>query len=235
MKMYDSSLDASNPAARIPCVVALDCSWSMHGKPIAALNEGLNRFFAEVRADDAAAMSTETAIVRFDTTAKLVHGFASVFDYPETLEPFTAEGSTATGPALELSERLLNARLAQYRSANIPHYAPWLIVLTDGRPCPDKGWKEPVSRLKRQAAEGRLTYLCIGVGDNIDTKTLAELSADELGCVYLKDLRFSEFFSWLSSSMHDVSAAGLSGQDDVRLRGMNAWARMMNPKGKAGV
>ncbi len=226
MKTYDdSSLDATNPAARVPVVVLLDCSYSMRDKPIAELNSGVNRFFADVRNDDAAAMSADIAIVTFNTTAQVAHGFASAFDYPDVLAPFVADGQTATGPALELAEDLLAAREAEYCKVGIPHYKPWCICLTDGRPYPDRGWRGPAMRFRTKAASGDLTYLMVGVGDKIDEDTLAELSADEPGVIRLQDLRFSEFFVWLSQSMHDISMAGTANQDDVRLRGMSGWAR----------
>ena len=68
MKTYDdSSLDATNPAARVPVVVLLDTSSSRSGEPIAELNAGINRFFAEVCNDDAAAMSAVSLPFPFDT------------------------------------------------------------------------------------------------------------------------------------------------------------------------
>lgn len=225
MKNYDTSLDASNPSARVPVVLLLDCSSSMSGAPIAELNAGCNRFFREVRADDAAAMSAEVAIVTFNSTAQVVHGFASAFDYPDEPGNFTAGGQTATGEALKLAEQLLAEREALYRKVGVPHFKGWCVCLTDGRPWPDFGWRAPAERFRARAAKGDLTYLCVGVGDDINTQTLAELSADEPGVIRLQDLKFSAFFQWLSASMHDVSVAGVDNQDDVRLRGMAGWAR----------
>ena len=232
MKTYDdSSLDATNPAARLPVVVLLDTSYSMHDEPIAELNRGVNRFLAEVRADDAAAMSADIAIVTFNSTAQVAHKFASAFDYPDVLDPFEADGQTATGPALELAKRLLAEREAEYRKAGIPHYKPSCICLTDGKPCPYKGWRKPAQRFREKAANGDMTYLMVGVGDDIDEKTLAALSAEEPGVQRLQDLRFSDFFIWFSQSLHDISVAGTANQDDVRLRGMSAWARFAKPGG----
>ena len=234
MKTYNSSLDATNPAARVPVVVLLDTSYSMRGKSIAELNNGVNRFFAEVRDDDAAVMSADIALVTFNTTAQVVHGFASAFDYPDRLEPFVADGQTATGPALELAERLLAEREAEYARVGLPHFKPWCICLTDGRPYPDRGWKEPAKRFCEKAERGGLTYLCVGVGNDISEETLEELSASEPGVIRLKDLRFSAFFQWLSASMHDVSIAGTANQDNVRLRGIGGWARFLNPNDMGG-
>ena len=234
MKNYDSNLDASNPCARVPVVLVLDVSSSMEGDPIAELNEGCNRFFNEVRGDEAAAMSAEISIVTFDSNARVVHGFASAYDYPDVIKPFAADGCTATGPALELAEKLLAEREELYRENGIPSYKGWVIMLTDGKPYPDTGWRDVARRFRNRADRGELTYLCVGVGDDISEETLAELSPDEPGVIRLQDLKFSAFFRWLSQSIHTVSCAGVSKQDDVRLSGIGTWARFANPR-KGGV
>lgn len=225
MKEYDTMLDATNPAARLPVVVAVDCSESMTGEPIEELNRGLKRFFEEVRADDAAMLSAEIALVTFRTEAEVAHGFAPAYGYPEAIPELSAEGTTATGAALELAERLLEEREALYRQEGIPFYKPWCLLLTDGKPFPNEGWQEPARRFRERAAQGKLTYLCVGVGNDIDEETLRELSAEEPGVVRLQDLRFGAFFRWVSASLHDVSVAGAAGGGDVRLRGIAGWAR----------
>lgn len=234
MVEYDSTLDAlsRNPAARVPCAVVCDCSHSMSGSPIGQLNCGLDRFLAAVRADDAAAMSAEIAVVAFASEARLEHGFAPIDDYPEKLPRLTASGCTATGPALKLAERLLDERLALYRRAGIPHYAPWLLLLTDGRPYPNTGWKEVAARLKQRAAIGKLNFLCVGVGDDIDEKTLAALSPAEPGVLRLEGFKFQELFVWLSTSLHAVSVAGVGNEGEVRLGGIESWARFAKKGGR---
>ena len=227
MKEYDETLDALalNPVARVACAVVCDCSRSMSGSPIEQLNHGLGRFLAAVRADDAVAMSSEIAVVAFASEARLEHGFAPIDGYPEKLPRLTASGCTATGPALKLAEQLLDERLALYRRAGIPHYAPWLLLLTDGRPYPDTGgWKDVAARLKQRAAIGKLNYLCVGVGDDIDEQTLAALSPAEPGVLRLEGFKFQELFVWLSTSLHAVSVAGVGNEGEVRLGGIESWS-----------
>ena len=131
-------------------------------------------------------------------------------------------------------ERLLAEREEQYAKVGLPHFKPWCICLTDGRPYPDRGWKEPARRFREKAERGGLTYLCVGVGDDISEETLEELSASEPGVIRLRELRFSAFFQWLSASMHEVSVAGTANQDNVRLRGIGGWARFLNPEERGG-
>lgn len=233
MKTDEKMLEALylNPACRCPCIVCADCSSSMSGKPIAALNKGLKRYLASIRADDGTALSVETALVKFATKARVAHGFATIDEYPETLPELTAEGLTATGPALELAERLLAERQAQYRRAGISSYTPWILLLTDGQPYPDTGWKEVVDRIKSRSAAGELRYLAIGVGDKIKEKALAALSPEEPGVVYLDGFRFEALFDWLSMSLRNVSMDIADRNGGVPLCGMNTWARFATKGG----
>lgn len=235
MKEYDETLDALalNPAARVACVLCADCSTSMAGRPIDALNKGLARYFAAIRADDAAAMSVETALVAFSTEARVVHGFAPIDDYPpETPPPLKAAGTTATGAALRLAEKLLTERQALYRRAGIPSYEPWILLLTDGNPYPDKDWENIAARLKSRSAAGDLRYLAIGVGDKIEENKLAKLSPAEPGVIHLDGFKFEELFDWLATSLHEVSVGGVGAERGVPLRGIDTWARFAKKGGR---
>jgi uncharacterized protein YegL len=52
---------AQNPEPRCPCLLLLDTSGSMQGRPIAALNEGIKVFKDELLGDTLAAKRVEVA------------------------------------------------------------------------------------------------------------------------------------------------------------------------------
>src|SRR5664279_3993284 len=55
----------ANPEPRCPCLLLLDTSGSMAGRPIAELNAGLITFKDELMADPMAAKRVEVAIITF--------------------------------------------------------------------------------------------------------------------------------------------------------------------------
>ena len=63
---------ATNPEPRCACVLLLDVSGSMGGRPIAALNEGLRAFAADLAKDGLASQRVEVAIVTFSPSKVLV-------------------------------------------------------------------------------------------------------------------------------------------------------------------
>ena len=60
-----------NPTPRIPVALCLDVSGSMFGKPMEELNTGVTRYLEEVRKDELALSSAETALVTFGGGVKL--------------------------------------------------------------------------------------------------------------------------------------------------------------------
>jgi len=56
---------AENPEPRCPCLLLLDTSGSMAGNAIAQLNDGIQVFNNELRADTLASRRVEVAIITF--------------------------------------------------------------------------------------------------------------------------------------------------------------------------
>src|SRR3954468_7487961 len=77
---------ADNPEPRCPCLLLLDTSGSMRGKPIEELNLGIRAFKDELSADPMASKRVEVGIITFGPV-QIVTDFqtADVFQ-PPTLE-----------------------------------------------------------------------------------------------------------------------------------------------------
>ena len=55
----------ANPEPRCPCLLLLDTSGSMHGRPIEELNAGLRVFKEELASDAMAMQRVEVALITF--------------------------------------------------------------------------------------------------------------------------------------------------------------------------
>jgi uncharacterized protein YegL len=126
------------------------------------------------------------------------------FDLPGEVIPQVAraEGLTAMGKGLREALRLVDERTALYRTIGVPHYKPWVFLLTDGSATDDV---DRSARLVAQAeAERSLAFFAVGVGD-ADMGKLRRISAR--GAMHLDGLRFRELFRWLSASLIGVSVS----------------------------
>lgn len=189
---------AENPEPRVPSVLVLDVSYSMHGKPIAELNAGLQIYRDELVRDSLASKRVEVAVITFGGSVSLVSDFTTAAAFtPPTLE---VNGHTPMGKAIRLALDKVEMRKSDYRSNGIPYYRPWIFLLTDGEP--NDEWQSVVPRVKEGEQQQLFSLFAIGVqGANMDILRRIALRNP----LQLQGLRFREMFHWLSNSQRSVS------------------------------
>lgn len=208
-----------NPTPRIPVALCLDVSGSMFGKPMEELNTGVTRYLEEVRKDELALSSAETALVTFGDTAQRI----ADFDTADRLRPpvLEADGITDMGAGLTLALDLLEQRKKAYQSAGVDYYQPILVVMSDGAPNGDpRVLKAAVARIQEQLDRRKLTVVAVGLGPDADLEMLSRLSRRQ--AVRLSGTRFREFFFWLSRSVASVSATLPGEETSLNLEALQA-------------
>ena len=205
---------ANNPESRCPCMLLLDTSGSMGGRPIQELNEGIQILKSELVQDALASKRVEVAMITFGPVS-LESDFQTVDNfYPKTL---SANGDTPIGGAITLGIELINKRKQLYRDNGVGYYKPWIILITDGGPTDN--WSHAAKVIQDGENENKFAFFAIGVeGANMDT--LSKLSVRSP--IKLKGLMFREFFLWLSSSMKMVSSKNPGEQ--TKLLPPTGWA-----------
>ncbi len=207
---------ATNPEPRCACVLLLDVSGSMSGRAIAALNDGLRAFAADLGTDPLASQRVEVAVVTFGGEGVAVaHDFvtAGQFD-PARL---TAGGGTPMGEAIVRAIDMVEERKAQYKANGVVYYRPWVFLITDGEPTDD--WQEAATRVRSAEGANGLAFFSVGVaGANFDT--LGQIAVRTP--LKLDGLKFVELFVWLSQSQRTVSSSRPG--DQTALPSVEGWA-----------
>lgn len=206
-----------NPSPRCPCLVVLDTSGSMLGRPIAELNEGLQQFIRELHADEVAACSVELAVITAGSRVEQALPFTTALQL-EGCAPFVANGSTPLGEAVTQGLDLLEQRKAEYRRNGVAYYQPWLVMISDG--APTDNWQAAAQRARSLGEQGKLVPLMVGVNE-ANLQLLGQFS--NRPPLKLQGLNFSAFFQWLSASMSRVSASA-STSSGVTLPAIDGWA-----------
>ena len=217
MTQLDLSVEfATNPEPRCACVLLLDVSGSMAGKPIDALNEGLRAFAADLGTDSLARQRVEVAIVTFGNAGVTVEqDFVTAGSFePRTL---TAGGGTPMGAAIEKALELVDTRKQQYRENGVVYYRPWVFLITDGEPTDE--WKSAAANVHAVEEASGLAFFAVGVkGANM--KTLEQIAVRTP--MSLDGLKFVELFVWLSRSQRAVSTSKPG--DQTALPTVEGWA-----------
>lgn len=217
MTQLDISVEfATNPEPRCACVLLLDVSGSMAGRPVAALNEGLQAFAADLGTDPLARQRVEVAVVAFGGDGvEVVHDFATAGSFePSRL---TAGGGTPMGAGVVAAIDLLEGRKAQYKSNGIVYYRPWVFLITDGEPTDE--WEEAAGRVRAAEEANGLAFFAVGVeGANFDVLSKIAVRTP----LKLQGLKFVELFVWLSQSQRTVSSSKPG--DQTALPSVEGWA-----------
>ena len=194
---FGSDSFADNPEPRCPCVLLLDTSGSMAGRPLDELNEGIKLFKRELLSDSLATKRVEVAIVTFGPVS-LHADFETVNNFqPKELN---TTGDTPLGEAIELGIDLVAKRKQTYKSNGIAYYKPWIILITDG--APTDSYQKAARLVKEGEANKSFAFFAIGV-EGANLEILKEISVRQP--LKLRGLMFREFFMWLSASMKMVS------------------------------
>ncbi len=164
-----------NAEPRCPCLLLLDTSTSMHGRPMAQLNEGLQTFKSELMSDGMATQRVEVGIVTFGPVR--VHTPFQTADAftPPTLE---ANGDTPLGAAIDQGLDLLEARKRAYKEAGIAYYRPWVFLITDGAPTDE--WRSAAARVREGDSSARKSFSFFAVGvEGADMQTLTQICSPD--------------------------------------------------------
>ena len=141
-----------NREARCPCVLLLDTSSSMRGRPLIALQAGLRTFQAHLRHDALTRRRIEIAAIAFDGDVRVVQDFVTAEQFIPPM--LTAQGLTRMGLAIHQGLDMLQRRKAQYRVNGVTYYRPWILMITDGEP---QGESERIVEAARRIDVSRRT------------------------------------------------------------------------------
>ena len=218
---------SSNSEPRVPIIVCVDCSFSMRQQHrLERVLEGLEDFCADMAADPIACQSVELCIVSFGGEQAVVE---RDFTPPDRMQlpKLTASGETPLADGVMTPLAVLEERKRRYGDNGNTYFRPWLILIGDGDESRSSASLDQAAEVLRSESEAKhLSVLCVTVGDadRMEYSSLMKLAPD--GKVqYLRDLKFREFFSWLSRSIQKTSQS-MSGEE-VHFDPTTTWGEIL--------
>ena len=218
-KFFDAE-SAVNYEQKSLCVLLLDISYSMEGKRLESLQNGIESFHKEILEDQISKNRLEVAILTYGNNVEVLQQPALVSDFEMPILKPT--GSTSMGKGISQAIEMVEARKSWYKMTGQPYYRPWIINITDGEPTDIPDIVQKGDEIRTHIDNKNFFFFNVGVEDAIMT-TLIQLSSIQMPPAKLQGLKFAEFFQWLSASIQIVAASVDKETESVDLPSPSNW------------
>jgi uncharacterized protein YegL len=186
---------------RLPVYLVIDCSESMAGPAIEAVNRGLQMLVGELRGNPLALETAYLSVITFARHAKQDVPLTELIQFK--LPPLKVRTGSSLGAALRLLLKCMQREVVTSSATRKGDYKPLVFLLTDGQPTDD--W-EPAADAIRKANNPRIANVyAIGCGPDIDPDNLRKITDIVLMLNDMTPEGFRKFFVWLSASVQTAS------------------------------
>jgi len=186
---------------RLPIYLVIDCSESMAGPAIEAVNRGVEALIAELRSVPQALETAFLSIITFSRSAEQVMPLTELLDVH--VPPFKVRSGTALGAALRLLKQSLETEVRKTTPTVKGDYRPLVFLLTDGQPT--DAWEQAAEELSRGKGTRPANIYAIGCGEDVDTGVLYRLTDVVLLMPDMSGPAFKKLFVWMTASVSSAS------------------------------
>lgn len=186
----------------LPVYVLLDCSESMAGASVEAVQDGLGTLLSQLRRNPYALETVLLSVITFSNEARQLFPLTEIAAI--SLPTLSVRPGTALGEAFVLLRDCIRREVHKPTEEEKGDFRPLVFLITDGQPTDE--WRDAVAKLAGIRPRPANIYV-IGCGEDIDFGTLNSIS----DCVFhMKDMSpnlFSKLFVWMSASIQNSSEA----------------------------
>mgnify|MGYP001082133764 CR=1 FL=1 len=198
MKAFYHENYPDNYEPKFAVTFVLDISSSMRGEGIHQLNQGIKAFESFFLEDPVAMARIEVCVVTFGNDISVERKFSAMVTTP--FPKFKAGGKTLMKQGLESAIRMVNTRKAWFKTMGLQYYRPYIILITDGSPWPDKSMDDLPDYILKQIEDKRFIFQAFGAG-KANFNVLERLSHPDFPPKKIDGYNFLDFFRWLAPNI----------------------------------
>lgn len=196
---------------RLPVYLIVDCSESMAGEAIDAVNHGLKAMLSELRSNPEALETVHLSLLTFSDKARQVVPLTDLMSFQ--LPDLKVRAGTAMGEALSLLVHCMKSDVIRSTEDQKGDYRPLAFLLTDGQPTDE--WTASANDLRSLNSPRPANLYAIGCGPDVDNSVLYKITDIVLNMPMTDADSFKKFFVWLSMSVQSASTS--VGRDGIPL------------------
>ena len=194
---------------RLPVYLVIDCSESMAGPALDAVQNGLEILLNELRGDPSALETVWLSLITFSNRAKVITPLTDICEFQR---PKLILGSgTSLGVALDLLAERLKAEIIVQTAQRKGDWKPIVFIMTDGNPTDT--WFTAADNFKTKITGKKANVIVVACGPDVDISNLKRISPTVLAFKNPNEPSFKEFFRWVSQSVNTTSARCTTGQE----------------------
>lgn len=199
--------EESNMQRRLPVYLLFDCSGSMAGEPIAAMEMGLRNLIGDLRYDPVCIDSVWVSIILFSSAVELLTPLTWVDEIE--IPPLDASGTTSLGEAIDFVSSQIDSEVKNTNDHQKGDWKPVVFVFTDGEPTDD--WEVSVDTFHQS---GKAVIVACGAGPEADDDVLKRLGHHAIRLHDTQPGTLANFMQWVSVSVTSRShSVGVSSKD----------------------
>jgi uncharacterized protein YegL len=186
---------------RLPVYLLLDCSESMIGEGLRAMQQSVEVMLRSLRTDPHALETVWLSCITFARDARLEFPLTELTDVQTP--KLKVRPGTAIGAALNLCADRIQAEVRKTSVVQKGDWRPLIILITDGQSTDN--WSMALSRLGQHIKPRPANIYAIGVGEDVDTNELRQLTDIVLHLPDMTEDRIKKLFVWLTASVTENS------------------------------